>query len=64
MPCYSRSEDSNNISALMDVYKFNFENTLATIFVGILFDTNGDHFRTRILRRYDLTLQSKNIHFK
>jgi len=36
----------------------------ATIFLGILFDINDDHFRTRILHRYDLTLQSKNIHFK
>jgi len=28
MPCYSRREDSKNISALTDAYKFNFENTL------------------------------------
>jgi hypothetical protein len=64
MPCYSQSEDSNNISALTDVYKFNFGNILATIFLGILFDINDDHFRKRIVYRYDLTLQSKNIHIK
>ena len=64
MSCYSRSEDSNNISALTDVYKFNFEYTLAAIFVGILFDKNDDHFGKRILHRYDLTLQSKNIHLR